>query len=196
MATVQWALLEHQLLLDTARMVNRAKSKLPPDATSLSFNRRLSAWRATIQSTVKDRKKRDGLLKLADKIANAESMRHRITHSLWQWFPSNPDRLRAYSFRPRVEFQQDHLTFDKLINFAWQIGQINYEMAYQPTKANRDRRVTRHHRAFARAHGSTYISRTLLLQLAGRDHVHLFRPVPIRSDQQGDVERLKKFGLI
>src|SRR5215218_8150377 len=53
MATVQWALLEHQLLLDTARMVNRAKSKLPPDATSLSFNRRLSAWRATIQSTVK-----------------------------------------------------------------------------------------------------------------------------------------------
>jgi hypothetical protein len=168
MLTVQWAYLEHQLLADTAQMANRARWKeLPSDATSLSFKRRLSAWRDTIQSTVKNSKKRARLLKLHDRIANAESLRHKITHGLWQWFPSSPDRLRAYSFRPQVAFQEDHLSFDKLIKLAQRIGQINYELAYPPTKADRRKR---HYRDFIRAAGGEYINRRFLLELMGRDH--------------------------
>ena len=64
MLTVQWAYLEHVLLLETARLANRAKFKvLPAEANSLAFSRRLSAWRILVRDTIKTKKLRQRLLR-------------------------------------------------------------------------------------------------------------------------------------
>jgi hypothetical protein len=170
--TVHWAYLEHAVLLETAKLANRAKFKgLPADATSLSFARRLAAFRTTVSQVVKTRKNRDRLLRLATRISTLEDRRHKITHGLWQWYPSNPDRLQAYSFRPRVEFVERNLSFKKIIDLSRRIAEASYELAFPPTKS-RDRDA----RAWARAikeHDFAYESRRWLLEMMGREHATL-----------------------
>jgi hypothetical protein len=110
--TVHWAYLEHAILLETAKLANRAKFKeLPSEATSLSFKRRLGAFRATVSQVVKTKKSRDRLLRLASTISTLEDRRHKITHGLWQWYPSNPDRLQAYSLQTARRISRTQFEF-------------------------------------------------------------------------------------
>jgi hypothetical protein len=172
LVTVHWAYLEHAVLLETAKLVNRAKFKeLPADAVSLSFARRLAAFRTTVSQVVKTKKNRDRLLRLASRISTLEDRRHKITHGLWQWYPSNPDRLQAYSYRPRVEFVERNLSFKKIIDLSRRIAEASYELAFPPTKS-RDRDS----RAWARAmkdYNFAYVSRKWLLEIRGREHATL-----------------------
>ena len=181
--TGYWAYLEHAILLETAKLANRAKFKeLPSEATSLSFKRRLGAFRATVSQVVKTKKSRDRLLRLASTISTLEDRRHKITHGLWQWYPSNPDRLQAYSFRPRVEFLERNLSFEKIVTLSEKIAEISYEFAFPPTRP-RD-----YYRGWARAmkeYDGAYVSRQWLLETKGREHAILghqlsMLPVPNR----------------
>lgn len=153
--TMQWAYLEHMLLFDTAKMADGAGIELPGDATRSSFARRLAAWRQTVLETVKQEPIKKRLLRLASRIANAESTRHKITHGLWQWYPSSPTRLRVYSYRPGFEFN-DNVDLDRMWRLARSLGEINHELTYPPRKGLRKIDL---------AHA--YASRRFLLALAG-----------------------------
>jgi hypothetical protein len=182
MATVHWAYLEHMLLLETAKLVNRAKlPEMPAAAVSLSFSDRLKTWRKLVQTTVKTKSARDRLLKLASKIANAETTRHQITHGLWEWYPSNPIRLRAYSFRPRVEFDERNLSFEKIRDFALKIAQYGCEIT-QPLTANKPAQLSKQMKSQSlenlKSHKGAYMHRLLMLELIGKDHAEL---VPKRN---------------
>ncbi len=172
--TVQWAYLEHLLLIDTAQMANKAKiDKLPLDATSLSFKKRLSAWRLLVEETIKNARNRELRLRLASRIANTESDRHKITHGLWQWFPSNPTRLRTYSFRPPFAFADERFSFDRLLKLGERLGAINFELAYPP-KRGRQQDATEVMLGEAPRSGRvSYVSRRLLLELAGKGRLNL-----------------------
>jgi hypothetical protein len=127
--TVQWAYLEHMLLLHTAKLSNRAKLPLPSDATNFSFRRRLAAWRQTINETIKRRSTKDALLNLASRIASTEDKRHKLTHGLWAFRPDRPRKLVAYSFRPGVAFREEFEVM-RLYRLAEQIGQINFALTF------------------------------------------------------------------
>ena len=88
--TIQWAYLEHMLLIATAELVDKANVAMPSEAMSISFERRVNAFRTLIKDTVTDSWKRTQLLSLATKITNIQNDRHRVTHGLWEWYPSNP----------------------------------------------------------------------------------------------------------
>jgi len=190
MLTVQWAYLEHVLLLETARLANRAKFKvLPAEANSLAFSRRLSAWRILVRDTIKTKKLRQRLLRLPSKIAALEDRRHKITHGLWEWYPHNPDRLRAYSYRPSVAFDEPNLSFRKIIDTAERVSGASYELSHanpNPTSEQIGRAQLRH----ARAHAFAYWSRRGLLEMMKRDHARL---VPALATPQSHTPQLRAF---
>lgn len=182
MMTVQWSYLEHMLLMETARLANRAKFReLPGDATSLAFSRRLGAWRSLVSDTIKTKKVRDRLLRLASKIANLEDKRHKITHGLWEWYPSNPDRLKAYSYRPPVEFVESNLNFKKIIALAFKIGEASYELTHPPSRSSDSEYIKSAMRSI-KAHGYAYWSRRALLEMMGREHAVLVPQQSMRPE--------------
>lgn len=125
--TVLWAELEHQLL---ARSVELSGPGEPPaDVVSLSFKKRLRAWRALIKSNVPEEPKRLQLLSLATRIGSIERSRNRITHGLWGWEPRRADMLRATSFREPFHFDEP-FDFAKLIKIAHRIGEATFQLRF------------------------------------------------------------------
>jgi hypothetical protein len=127
--TANWSLLEHFILAQTAEMAQARKAEIPADAFNLSFGRRYAAWLAEVRQLANDDADKKRLESLAGKISNCENLRHKVTHGLWEWEISNPDKLRAFSTRPRVEFEMS-TDFDALIKLARAIGEINFCMTY------------------------------------------------------------------
>jgi len=162
--TIQWAYLEHMLLLNTADLVAKGKIPMPHDATSLSFKRRLKAWSETIKAVIKDSWQRNYMLGLATKISNVQNDRHKITHGLWQWYPSKPIKLRSYSFRVPHEFS-DNFDHKRLARLADRIGEINYELTYPPRKGLKKLKPDEI--------SYSYMSREFLLRATGADMVAL-----------------------
>lgn len=134
--TVSWAYLEHVLLLRTAELCERAKLDLPPDALSLSFERRLGALRGLARTAVQDDWEREKLVTLLNRISNVQNDRHKITHGLWQWDLARPEKLTVYSFLRNKEYEAavDHAKMVKLIEV---IGEINFELAHPPRRGLR-----------------------------------------------------------
>jgi hypothetical protein len=126
--TAQWAYLEHGVYAVTFAMARAADVELPKDALSTSFKRRLTAMRLMIEEfeTAEEQKRWASLL---GKIANAEQDRHKITHAMWDWDISNPERISASSFRPGFEFEK---AFDAkaMHALADRIGKISFSMEY------------------------------------------------------------------
>ena|ERR1700731_145229 len=131
--TVQWAYLEHALLIRTALLANKAKIPLPMDATSLSFKRRAAAFRQIVKETVKAQWLRETYLNLAARMANAGDSRHKLTHGLWEWYINKPKRLRVSSFRPPVAFE-DHFGIDRIIRLIDRVGEIGFALTYPPRR--------------------------------------------------------------
>lgn len=127
--TVQWAHLEHMLLVRTMQLATDAKVSLPEDANKLSFAKRLRAWRVLVQQTVKKKSERERLLSLHQRIASAEDDRHKITHGLWEYDRRNPHSLTASSFRTPFAFEK---SFDlvRLVKLFQTIAAINFEMHF------------------------------------------------------------------
>ena len=96
----------------------------------------------------------------------------KITHGLWEWFPHNPDRLRAYSYRPVVSFDEPNLSFQKIIDTAERVSEVSYELSHAnptPSSEQLERIQLRH----LKAHGFAYWSRRGLLTMMKRDHACL-----------------------
>lgn len=127
--TAQWSFLEHAILAHTAELARKNRTTLPTDATNLSFTKRLRAWRLMIQQFVTDPHDKQRLLKLVSKIANLEFKRHKASHALWTWDPSDPATLKAFSFRPRVAFDVE-FDFDGLVEVGHEIGEINFDLMF------------------------------------------------------------------
>ena len=52
-----------------------------------------------------------------------------MSYGLWAWDVGDPDKLKAFSNRPRVEFAIS-IHFDGMIKLAQEIGEINFVLAY------------------------------------------------------------------
>lgn len=129
LVTAQWAFLEHLLLLHHVDLVTAANAEIPTDAFNLSFEKRLRAWRLSVEQYTQNDKEKERLLAIHSKISNAEDRRHKVTHGLWEWDRANPEKLTAHSFRPRVEFERK---FDRasIIKLAMDIGSISFSIQY------------------------------------------------------------------
>jgi hypothetical protein len=127
--TAQWAFLEHAILASTCDIADENKVPLPADAVNKAFSKRLAAWRQLIEKFVTDASKRMALLKIVSKAANLEVKRHQLAHALWSWDEEDPTAMRAYSFRPKVEFDVD-FDFNGLIQLGHKIGEINFALSF------------------------------------------------------------------
>lgn len=126
--TAQWAYLEHGIFALTAFIANSAKVNIPDDALNTSFKRRLNALRSLAeQHCSEDEGKR--LSTLFGKITNAQKDRNQITHAMWDYDPTSPDKIVASSFRPRHEFET---LYDaaKMNSLADRLGEINFALEY------------------------------------------------------------------
>ncbi|MDA9504343.1 hypothetical protein XI09_06185 [Bradyrhizobium sp. CCBAU 11386] len=126
--TAHWAILEHYLLYQSVKMAAARGVEPDADVFNLSFARRLKAWLTEVR-LLPDGSRKTELEKLSGKIANCENRRHQTTHGLWAWEVSDPDKLKTFSDRPRVEFEVS-IEFDGLIKLAKEIGEINFVLAY------------------------------------------------------------------
>ena len=127
--TVSWAQLEHLILQRTVELAEKAGVPIPEDATALSFKKRIRALRVLAKEVITGPKTQKKFLALLMKIGSAGRSRNRITHGLWDWVPSDPDKLQASSFRPPYEFEEP-FDFHKLIKLAERIGELNFQLAY------------------------------------------------------------------
>jgi|GEM_PF-2255572 len=127
--TIQWAHLEHMLLIRTKELADAASIALPEDAKKLSFKVRLHAWYVLIREKVTDPEEQKRLFKLHQRIASAEDKRHKVTHGLWDFGKGNPKILIASSFRVPFDFEQNFKA-EELANFANTIAEINFDLHY------------------------------------------------------------------
>lgn len=181
--TVQWAYLEHIILTHTLRMAHQNNVPIPVGATSKSFEDRRNAWRKLIEESVTDATERTALLKIVSKIANLELKRHRLTHGLWGWDEEDPTTMRAYSFRPRVEFDVD-FDFDGLMELGFRIGEMIFQLAFPGGKeqayASMDDLPHEPDGSF------TYIDRSFLLSVMDKN------AMPKRRPRQGNPRKHKR----
>ncbi|GJL88585.1 MAG: hypothetical protein DHS20C03_22940 [Minwuia thermotolerans] len=161
--TVSWAQLEHLMLQKTAELCEEAGIPLHAHATSLSFKKRMRALRDLAKQVIANDDTRMALLDLLTQIGGAERSRNRITHGLWDWLPSNPDKLQASSYRRPYDFEEP-FDFKKLIALAERIGQINFRLAYSGGKDEAMEEI-----AESRAQRGGHVSRLGMQLLQGKD---------------------------
>jgi hypothetical protein len=125
---VSWAYLEHAILDDCVRMADAHRTTVPDGAFVVALKPRLRVWREMI-TKFRRGKPREHLLKTISRIENAQSARNRITHGLWSWEYSSPERITAKSYKPRFGFNQ-HFDFMKLMKLGDVLGEINFELRY------------------------------------------------------------------
>jgi hypothetical protein len=184
--TVQWAYLEHIILVHTLRIAHQNNVPVPVDARSKSFENRRNAWRKLIKESVTDASERTALLKIVSKIANLELKRHRLTHGLWGWDEEDPTTMRAYSFRPRVEFDVD-FDFDGLMELGFQIGEINFQLTFPRGKKEAWEAVWEAVGEANESDGSfTYIDRSWLRSVMVKN------AMPKRRPRQGNPRKHKR----
>jgi hypothetical protein len=126
--TAQWAHLEHCLFVRAAQIATDQSQALPDDIRSLSFTRRLAAFREIVTGLAADERKK--WIRVADRIANAEGRRHKITHGLWSWDNSKDGELVALSsLRPphRFEIQSDTKQLKRLGD---DIGELLFDLSF------------------------------------------------------------------
>lgn len=138
--TVHWAILEHLILEESLALVERTKIAAPQDVSSLSFKKRLRAWRALVNSTLRKSKNKERLLTIINKIGNIERGRHRITHGFWAWDIRAPDRVTAGSHRPGLEFTEN-FDFAKMMKLADSVGEINFQLRYPKGEAQAQKEI-------------------------------------------------------
>lgn len=126
--TAHWAYLEHGVYAVTKDICENVSAPLPQDALSAAFKRRLSAFRLAVEQYIAEPDKTK-LLRLHSQIANAEQDRHKITHAMWDWDKSNPDRVSASSFRPGFEFEKS-FDAEKIEALADRIARITFAIEY------------------------------------------------------------------
>jgi hypothetical protein len=127
--TAQWAFLEHAILASTVEITAQNNAPVPTDAYNKAFAKRLRAWRLTIEQFITDVDKRETLLTIVSKAANLEEKRHQLAHALWTWESQDPTAMRAFSFRPNVEFDVD-FDFEGLMQLGDKIGKLNFNLVY------------------------------------------------------------------
>ena len=125
--TVSWALLEHAILDDCARMAAARRVAIPEGAFKVALKPRLRVWREMITKYRKG-KPRELMLKIVSRVANAQRSRNQITHGLWSWDYNTVDRITAKSYKPNFGFTQS-FDFQKLVKLSETLGQINFELA-------------------------------------------------------------------
>ena len=170
--TVAWAILEHNIFAATLGLTDRANIRLPEDATSLSFKKRLRAWRVVIRETAENEEERSRLIRLANRIGSIERSRHRITHGLWEWDLSKPDKLKGLSFRTPYHFEEP-FDLNKLIKLGERVGEINFQLLYPGGKDQAWGELGED----LEQHGAL-VSREFALVLAGKEIVNPHLPLP------------------
>ena len=126
--TVQWAHLEHCLFVRTIEIAKAAGEALPEDVRSLSFTRRLQAFRriAALLSAEETEKWH----RVADRIANAEGRRHKVAHGLWVWDNSRDgDLVAVSSLRPPHTFEA-HFDVKQLERLGYDIGELLFDLSF------------------------------------------------------------------
>jgi hypothetical protein len=183
--TIHWAYLEHMLLIATAELVDKAKIAMPDEATSVSSERRIDAFRSVVKSCVKDDWTRNRFLGLANRISNIQNDRHKVTHGLWEWYPSKPRKLRVYSFRPPFTFS-DNFDLPRLARICDRLGEINYELTYPPRKGLKKLVIAKEDMA--------YTSRQLLLEQTEDDPAQfgIEPPPPLPANLRAALSRASR----
>ncbi len=178
--TAAWAILEHNIFLITSGLAEETGIPLPEDAKSGSFIRRLRTFRSVVLETL-GKKQAQPFMKIADSIGSMERSRHRITHGIWEWHPSKPEKVKGLSFRTPYEFEEP---FDvkKLMGIGYRIGEFNFQLLYPGGK----NQAMEHLIESSVQHGG-FVSREFLLGLLGKEIAspHLGPPIlPKRKKPQ------------
>lgn len=114
--TAQWANLEHALYEASVAIAEQLGISADRNVEDISFDKRLRAFRDLAKAASAEGA--NNIQKLSDRIANLKDDRHKITHGLWDWDRSDPDKLTAHSFRPKYGFEKpfDKEKLEKLSN--------------------------------------------------------------------------------
>jgi hypothetical protein len=126
--TVQWAHLEHCLHFRSIALAKEVRVAEPKELLSISFTRRLRAFRELASKLPSPASEQ--WTHVADRIANAEGDRHKVTHGLWIWESAKADDLVAVaSFRAPHEYEA-HFNLPRLSKLADRIGELLFELSF------------------------------------------------------------------
>lgn len=124
--TVQWAHLEHCLFITSLDLAEQVGYSDLSDIKNLSFTRRLQGFRKLCE--LLDSNEAARWSKVADRIANLEGTRHKVTHGLWLW--KTADELSSIiSLRPPYNFNMK-INAKRLEKLGNQIGELIFELSF------------------------------------------------------------------
>ena len=184
--TAQWAFLEHAILASTVEIAQTNGVRIPVGASSKAFSKRLQAWQSMIKKFITNPSHQSVLLRTAGKAANLAGKRHKLAHALWSWDRPDPTALRAFSFRPNLEFDVD-FDYDGLILLGDKIGEVNFDLVFPGGAEDAWKSVFESH---ADKDGYVnYVSGSFLLSTMGKAPSGRHRP------RQGSPLKRKRTGV-
>lgn len=169
---VQWAFLEYALHERIVAFAKRARIKVPKNARSFSFSKRVRALRELISKTIKDPNANKRWLDLLSRISNAAGRRQKVAHGLWAYNPARAERLWTEGANQKSK-RADKFDFKELGEFGASIGQLSFELLHPRPGTGRPSTAEP---PFA------YWSRSFLLTLQGKDPEELGLPLLIREE--------------
>ncbi len=125
---VQWAFLEYALHERIVAFAKRARIKVPKNARSFSFSKRVRVLRELISKTIKDPNANERWLDLLSRISNAAGRRQKVAHGLWAYNPARAERLWTEGANQKSK-RADKFDFKELGEFGASIGQLSFELA-------------------------------------------------------------------
>ncbi len=126
--TVQWGSLENTIYEYTKVICQSVHINIPEHAESDSFKRRFKLFRRLVNEYAPQEEK-DRIAPFLSMVDQLKVDRHKVTHGLWDWEQSNPNKLRSSSNRGRFSFEKG-FNIDKLVELATRIGEAHYGIAY------------------------------------------------------------------
>jgi hypothetical protein len=165
LVVVQWAFLEFALYERTKRIAKRARYPIPRNATVNSFSKRLGAFREVIENAITNKARKNKLLSLCSRIAQASGNRQKVAHGLWLLNPQKPDRLWVKNqrrkapgaARKRKQVLYQPFTTPRLGKISEEIGALSFELWYD--RGPRDVIFSQ-----------SYLSRSFLLATRANNH--------------------------
>ena len=136
MVTVQWSYLEHLLFLIHQMMCECFNERIPDDAKSFSFKKRLRSWFDFLKEHEEVTKNTEFFLCMHGRIAKLMDERHKIIHGMWDYDPANPFSLKLFSTRPNAAFEKAS-SIDVVHKLATDIGKVNCILTYTPIGTKR-----------------------------------------------------------
>jgi hypothetical protein len=131
MIFIQWASLEHEVFVQTARTFDPKSAEIPEipkEMNNIQFTAVLELWKKRVaDNTLKGRAK--VLQRQYEKILRMKEARDALAHGMWHWSPEDLGCISTVRAKHR-QIITSHFSKEFLADMASELGEINFKIRF------------------------------------------------------------------